>query len=121
MRRSHQASDYRDGDVIGILPTEDPDTANEHVDIGIPSGLGIARNALVVRTADAVIAVGGGAGTLSEMAMAWQLGRPVVGLDVPGWSSKLSGEALDGKRPDTVVSAATPAAAIAAVREAFGE
>jgi len=69
------------GRTVGILPGEDPADANPHVDIVIPTGLGIARNALVVRAAAAVIAIGGAYGTLSEIAFALQLGVPVVGLD----------------------------------------
>ena len=76
---------YREGDVIGILPGAEAEQANPFVDVVIPSGLGIARNALVVSTADAVVAVGGGSGTLSEIAMAWQLGKPVIALAVGGW------------------------------------
>jgi uncharacterized protein (TIGR00725 family) len=50
------------------------------VDVAVPTGLGEARNALVVRAADALIAVGGGYGTLSEVALALKAGKPVVGL-----------------------------------------
>jgi uncharacterized protein (TIGR00725 family) len=83
-RGAHQARRYREGDVIGILPGSDPALANPWVDIAVPTGMGHARNVLVVATADAVVAIGGGAGTLSEMALAWQLGRPLVGLLVEG-------------------------------------
>jgi uncharacterized protein (TIGR00725 family) len=119
-RGARQARGYREGDVLGIVPSVEAATANPYVDIVIPTGLGVARNVLVVATADAVIAVGGGAGTLSEMALAWQLGRVVVGLDVPGWSSTLAGQRLDAKRPDVVVAACSPAEAVDAVRAALG-
>ena len=56
----------------------------------MPSNLGYARNVLIVTMADAVVAVGGGAGTLTEIAMAWQLGRIVVGLDVEGLEQRSS-------------------------------
>ncbi len=69
------------GTTVGILPGTDRAEANPHVDIPIVTGLGEARNALVVRSADAVIAVRGGYGTLSEIALALKMGRPVVGLD----------------------------------------
>jgi uncharacterized protein (TIGR00725 family) len=69
------------GATIGILPGSDRAAANEFVDVAIPTGLGEARNALVVRAADAVIAVGGGYGTLSEIALALKAGKRVVGLD----------------------------------------
>jgi uncharacterized protein (TIGR00725 family) len=70
----------RRGRTVGILPGEDRDAANGWVEIAIATGLGELRNALVVRAADAVVAVGGGHGTLSEVALALKLGRPVVGI-----------------------------------------
>jgi uncharacterized protein (TIGR00725 family) len=66
---------------VGILPGDDRGPAGPHLTVGIPTGLGEARNVLVVRGADAVIAVGGEFGTLSEIAFALRIGRPVVGLD----------------------------------------
>lgn len=68
------------GRTIGILPGLDRADANPYVDVAIPTGLGEARNALVVRAADAVIALGGGYGTLSEIALALKAGKRVVGL-----------------------------------------
>jgi uncharacterized protein (TIGR00725 family) len=62
------------GRTIGILPGADRAAANEWVDIAIPTGLGEARNALVVRAADALVAVGGEYGTLSEIALALKAG-----------------------------------------------
>jgi uncharacterized protein (TIGR00725 family) len=70
----------RKGHTLGILPGEDRATANEWVEIAVATGMGELRNGLVVRAADALIAVGGGHGTLSEVAFALKLGRPVVGL-----------------------------------------
>jgi uncharacterized protein (TIGR00725 family) len=69
------------GTTIGILPGADRGAANRFVDVAIPTGLGEARNPLVVRAADAVIAVGGGYGTLSEIAFALKAGKRVVGID----------------------------------------
>jgi len=119
-RGARQSQRYQEGDVVGIIPGPEARSANPYVDIVIASNLGYARNVLVVSSADAVVAVGGGAGTLSEMAMAWQLGRPVLGLAVPGWSARLAGEGLDAKRTDRVIPAATPLEAVAAIRAAFG-
>jgi uncharacterized protein (TIGR00725 family) len=119
-RGARQAPAYREGDVLGFLPSGDAATANPYVDIVIPSNLGIARNVLLVGAADAVVAVGGGAGTLSEIALAWQLGRVVVGLDVPGWSARLAGQRLDAKRTDTVMAARTAEEAIDLLRTTFG-
>lgn len=70
----------RRGRTLGILPGEDRDAANGWVEIAVATGLGELRNGLVVRAADAVVAIGGGHGTLSEIALALKLGRPVVGL-----------------------------------------
>jgi uncharacterized protein (TIGR00725 family) len=70
----------RRGRTVGILPGEERDAANGWVEIAIATGLGELRNGLVVRAADAVVAIGGGHGTLSEVALALKLGRPVVGL-----------------------------------------
>jgi uncharacterized protein (TIGR00725 family) len=70
----------RRGRTVGILPGEDRGAANGWVEIAIATGLGELRNGLVVRAADALVAVGGGHGTLSEVALALKLRRPVVGL-----------------------------------------
>jgi uncharacterized protein (TIGR00725 family) len=76
-RGAHEAG----ATVIGILPGTDRREANEWVEIALPTGLGHVRNALVVATADAVIAVGGGFGTLSEIALALDARVGVVGYD----------------------------------------
>jgi uncharacterized protein (TIGR00725 family) len=68
------------GHTIGILPGPDRSKANAFVEFPIVTGLGYARNALVVQSADAVIAIEGSYGTLSEIALALGYGRPVVGL-----------------------------------------
>jgi len=68
------------GITIGILPGDDANSANKYVDIIIPTGMGYARNVLVVKTGHSVIAVDGSFGTLSEIAYALSFGIPVVGL-----------------------------------------
>jgi len=65
---------------IGILPGTDPKTANQYIDVAIPTGLGEMRNLLVVRSGAAVIAIGGGYGTLSEIALALKSSKRVIGL-----------------------------------------
>lgn len=67
------------GTTLGLLPGSDRREANEWVAVAVPTGLGEARNALVVRSADVVVAVGGAYGTLSEIALALRAGTPVVG------------------------------------------
>jgi len=68
------------GTTVGILAGADRSDANRYVDVAIPTGLGQARNAIVVRAGDALIAVGGGYGTLSEIALALRRKKRVVGL-----------------------------------------
>ena len=70
----------RRGHTLGILPGDDRDAANGWVEIAVATGMGELRNGLVVRASDALVAIGGGHGTLSEVALALKLGRPVVGL-----------------------------------------
>lgn len=106
---------------LGVLPGEDASAANPYVDVAIPSGLGIARNALITRAAGAVIAIGGCSGTLSEIAFAWQQGRPIVAMGgTGGWAGELAGRAVDGRRDDRVLEARTAEAAVALVAQALG-
>jgi hypothetical protein len=68
------------GLTIGILPGDEPAAANAAVQVAVASGMGQARNVIIVQTAAVVIAVGGAYGTLSEIALARKCGRPVIGL-----------------------------------------
>jgi uncharacterized protein (TIGR00725 family) len=112
---AHQAANRGGGDVLAILKSYEAESANRWVDIAIPTGLGIARNVVLVAMADVVVAVGGGAGTLSEIAFAWQLGKPVIALTAAGgWAETVAGEAIDHTRDDRVIAAATPEEAVAA-------
>lgn len=76
------------GLVIGLLPEGDTSLANPHLTVALPTGLGITRNALIARAARLMIAIGGGLGTTSEMALALQWGTPVLAIhdapEVPG-------------------------------------
>ena len=86
------------GTTVGILPGPDRKGANPHIDIPIATGFGEGRNLIIVRTADILIAIGGEYGTLSEIAFALKMEKPVIGLntwDIPG-----------------VIKAGTPAEAI---------
>lgn len=117
-RGAHRSSKYREGDVIGLLPGRDPNDANEFVDVVIPTGLDHARNSIVA-LADLVIAVGGGAGTLSEMAHAWMEKRLIVALRCEGWSGELADRRIDSRvrypdiADDRVYGASTPEEAMA--------
>ena len=81
MKAACRGADERGGHTVGILPGEDPAAANRYVETAIATGLGNARNAVVVLNGDAVVAVDGHTGTLSEIALARDYGRPVAGLD----------------------------------------
>ncbi|MGQ4912670.1 MAG: TIGR00725 family protein [Candidatus Thorarchaeota archaeon] len=109
------------GSTIGILPTNAKDDANPYVDYAIPTGLGYSRNFLVAKAGDAVIAIGGSAGTLSEMAIAWFSDRPIVAL-VPsgGWAGRLAGQALDDRRTDVIHPAHTAEEAVDIVFRVLG-
>jgi uncharacterized protein (TIGR00725 family) len=94
------------GTTVGILPGPDRRGGNRWLDVAIATGMGEARNVVVVRTADAVVAVGGEYGTLSEIAFALKLGRPVAGLRT--WQL-----ARDGMLRDDIHVAQDPAEAAA--------
>jgi uncharacterized protein (TIGR00725 family) len=115
-RGGRSAHGWFEGAVLGILPGLDPAAANPWVDVAIATGLNHARNVVVVASADVVVAVGGGAGTLSEIALAWAHGKPVIGLDVgEGWSSRLGGEVLDDRRSEPIRRAQDPEDALAQI------
>lgn len=78
------------GTTVGILPGESRQAANPYVSIPIATGIGYARNAAVVKSAQAVIAIGGSYGTLSEISHALQSGIPVIGLNT--WSLSRNGQ-----------------------------
>ena len=89
MDAAARGCDAAGGVSVGILPGEDRSHGSSNLTIRIATGLGEARNAIVARAADAVIAVGGEFGTLSEIALALKMGKPVVGLGT--WSLDLEG------------------------------
>ncbi len=92
---AHSSDKYRIGSTIALIPSQNKDEANHYADVILPTGLDVLRNGLVV-DADAVIAIGGGAGTLSEIAIAWQKFKLVIAMTgVDGWSSKLAGKPID--------------------------
>jgi uncharacterized protein (TIGR00725 family) len=101
------------GHTIGILPSYDRASANPHIEFAIATGMNHARNAIVVASADAVIAMPGEAGTLSEIGLALKIGRPVVALG--GWHQ------IDGVHhatdPEAAVKLALQLAGIALPRE----
>jgi uncharacterized protein (TIGR00725 family) len=74
------------GTAVGILPQDHKNEANPYIDIPVATGFGEGRNVIIVRTADAIIAVGGEYGTLSEIAFGLKMGKPVIGIKT--WNIK---------------------------------
>ena len=90
---------------VGILPGDDVAAANAWVDVPIATGIGYARNVVIVQSVIGVIAVGGESGTLSEIAHAWQGQRPIAAwLPAGGWGERLAETTLDSKRADRITS-----------------
>ena len=81
------------GTTVGLLPGLDRREGNPYLSVAVPTGMGQGRNLLLVRSSDAVVAVGGGFGTLSEIALALRTGVPVVGLAT--WSLHLDAVPVD--------------------------
>lgn len=85
------------GLVVGVLPGRDRRSANVHVDIAMPTGLGTARNIIDARAADAVIMIGGGVGTLNELTIAYAAAKPIVIVrGTGGWAERIEGVLYDG-------------------------
>ena len=120
------SSNYKEGDTIALIPSFDREKVNEFADIVIPTGMDIMRNAMVAN-ADAVVAIGGGAGTLSEMAIAWSMFRLIIGYtSVEGWSKTLAGQVLDWRKrypkieEDCIYPAQTPEDVVALLEKYIG-
>lgn len=95
-RGARDSAVWTPGTVVALLPGFDPDHANRYADVVIPTGLDHLRNSLVAQ-ADAVVAIGGGAGTLTEIGLAWIYRRLIVALRVDGWSGKLADLCVDDR------------------------
>ena len=93
-RGAQRSESYFEGCTVGILPGDEHRDANAGVDVALPTGFGHGRNMLVAQS-DALVAIGGGAGTLSEMAFGWIMKRLIVALRVEGWSGRLADERID--------------------------
>lgn len=99
----------RKGVSMGITPYDKRSSANPYCDIVIPTGIGISRNAIIVNSADVLVAVAGGAGTLSEIAFAWQKNKHVICYDAyDGWAKILGGTQLDSRRRKLLHKAFSP-------------
>ena len=109
---ARNSKNYIENSIIGVLPDYNSENANKYIDIALPTGFGLARNLMLVSLANAVIAVGGGSGTLNEISASWQMNKLLIGLQVNGWSEKLCGKALDKRRTDIIYCAKTANEAI---------
>ena len=113
-RGARSSSRHRDGDVVGVLPGYQSEAANPHVDIAICTGLGHARNVLCAASGDVVLAVAGNSGTLSEIALAWTLGKPVACVGhAEGWASTLAGKDLEARGTAQIAGPFSPQDAVA--------
>jgi uncharacterized protein (TIGR00725 family) len=96
-----RAANYQSGDTIAISPKESSEGDECMADIVIYTGLGHARNYIMAH-GQIILAIGGGTGTLSEMALAWSKCRPIMAFAGDGWAGKLAGKRLDNRRADKV-------------------
>lgn len=104
MHAAARGAKSENGFTVGILPGDDASDANPFIDLAIPTGLGLLRNGLIVRASDAIVAVRGAYGTLSEIALALGLNVPVIGLNT--WTLLRDGNTDPGiMRADNAVDA----------------
>lgn len=108
MRASCEGAFTNGGTTIGLLPGVERSEGNPFLSISLPTGLGQLRNGLVTNAADAVIAIGGGWGTLSEVGLAMRAGKPVVGLHT--WATQ---SPHPSDRPTVVADSAVEAVRLA--------
>ena len=105
------------GTVIGIMRGEKEESA-AYIDIQIPTGIGRLRSDILINSSDGVIAIGGSAGTLKEMAYAYKIGKPIAVIKGSGgWADKLSDSYLDEKKTVKIVGAKTAKEAVDALIE----
>lgn len=107
-RGARESANYVFGTTVGILPDSNRTSANRYTDIAIATGIGYARNSIVAQSGDVIIALGGGSGTLSEIAFSWQYGKKIIAVTAfDGWSKTLSGKSLDKRRRDSIITASS--------------
>jgi uncharacterized protein (TIGR00725 family) len=108
MHAAARGAEKAGGVSIGILPGDDRDPGSPHLTVAISTGMGETRNAIIVRTSDVIVAVSGEFGTLSEVAFALKLGKPVVGLET--WELSKRGRPVEAitrvKTPEDAVAEA---------------
>ena len=101
------------GLVVGIIPQDDPKTANPYCDIVIPTGMGIMRDFLTAFACDAMIIVGGGAGSMIEAAASYLKGKPILAIEgTGGIADELAGKYLDERRTTKILGVKSPTEAV---------
>ena len=114
---SHGAKDAG-GLTVGIIPQDDPSFANEYCDIVIPSGMGLARDFLNALSADGVIIIGGGSGTLSETCAAYMYKKPIVAIkNSGGVAEKYADQYLDYRKSVLIIGVSSPKEAVNTILE----
>jgi hypothetical protein len=96
-RGGRESENYTEGMILAVTSYYDPSVCNGYSDIILPTGSDSCRN-VIISNSDAVVAIGGGAGTLSEIAFAWVLNRMIIAYDLEGWSGKVAGTRIDHRK-----------------------
>jgi len=118
MRASCHGAHDTGGITVGIIPQDDPSLANEFCDIVIPSGMGLTRDFLNALSADGIIIIGGGAGTLSEMCAAYMHKRPMVVIrNTGGTGEQFIDKFLDHRENVRIIGADSPKEAVKLILE----
>ena len=113
MRAACHGAKDADGLTVGIIPQNDPSFANEYCDIVIPSGIGLARDFLNALSADGVIIIGGGSGTLSETCAAYMHKKPIVAIKNTGGIAEIfTDKYLDHRQNVKIVGVDSPKEAV---------
>ena len=106
------------GLTVGIIPQNEPSFANEYCDIVIPSGMGLARDFLNALSADGVIIIGGGSGTLSETCAAYMYKKPIVAIkNSGGTAEKYADQYLDQRKNVLIIGVSSPKEAVKTILE----
>ena len=109
MKAASRGAKENNGLTVGIIPQSDMSEANEFCDVVIPSGIGLMRDFLNALSADGVIAIGGGSGTLSEICASYMYSKPIVVLkNSGGTSTKFADQYLDHRKNVKIIGADTP-------------